>query len=93
MSHASPRLPSRPGFCTACSLAVILPAGPLPAAGKRLPVSGSQIPRGFTALELDVARIDQPSIAKRFDSLEGKIDKLYEFLPERFSEGMKDAHR
>ena len=46
-----------------------------------------------TALELDVARIDQPSIAKRFDSLEGKIDKLYEFLLERFAEGVKDAHR
>lgn len=46
-----------------------------------------------TALELDVARIDQPSIAKRFDSLEGKIDKLYEFLLERFAEGVKDPHR
>jgi rubrerythrin len=36
-------------------------------------------------LELDVARIDQPSIAKRFDALEGKIDKLYEFLLERLT--------
>mgnify|MGYP000110656889 CR=1 FL=1 len=46
-----------------------------------------------TALELDVARIDQPSIAKHFDSIEGKIDKLYEFLLERFAEGVKDTHR
>ena len=36
-------------------------------------------------LELDVARIDQPSIAKRFDALEGKIDKLYDFLLERLT--------
>jgi rubrerythrin len=36
-------------------------------------------------LELDVARIDQPSIAKRFDAIEGKIDKLYEFLLERLT--------
>ena len=36
-------------------------------------------------LELDVARIDQPSIAKRFDALESKIDKLYDFLLERLT--------
>jgi len=36
-------------------------------------------------LELDVASIDQPSIAKRFDTLEGKIDKLYDFLLERLT--------
>ena len=36
-------------------------------------------------LELDVARIDQPSIAKRFDAIEGKIDKLYDFLLERLT--------
>lgn len=36
-------------------------------------------------LELDVAKIDQPSIAKRFDTLEGKIDKLYDFLLERLT--------
>ena len=36
-------------------------------------------------LELDVAKIDQPSIAKRFDAIEGKIDKLYDFLLERLT--------
>ena len=36
-------------------------------------------------LELDVARIDQPSIAKRFDAIEGKIDKLYDFLLEHLT--------
>jgi hypothetical protein len=36
-------------------------------------------------LELDVARIDQPSITRRFDAIEGKIDKLYEFLLERLT--------
>ncbi len=36
-------------------------------------------------LELDVARIDQPSIAKRFDAIESKIDKLYDFLLERLT--------
>jgi hypothetical protein len=36
-------------------------------------------------LELDVARIDQPSIARRFDGLESKIDKLYDFLLEHLT--------
>jgi hypothetical protein len=38
------------------------------------------------ALELEVAKIDQPAIVKRFDGIEGKIDRLYEFLLDRFSE-------
>ena len=37
-------------------------------------------------LELDVARIDQPSITRRFDAIEGKIDKLYDFLLERLTQ-------
>ncbi|OYX97182.1 MAG: hypothetical protein B7Y80_20580 [Hyphomicrobium sp. 32-62-53] len=36
-------------------------------------------------LEIEVAKIDQPAIVKRFDSIESKIDRLYEFLIERFS--------
>lgn len=36
-------------------------------------------------LELDVARIDQPSITRRFDAIEGKIDKPYDFLLERLT--------
>jgi hypothetical protein len=36
-------------------------------------------------LELDIARIDHPSIARHFDSLEGKIDKLYVFVLERLT--------
>lgn len=36
-------------------------------------------------LEIDVARIDQPSIARRFDAIEGKIDKLHDFLLERLT--------
>lgn len=36
-------------------------------------------------LELDVAKIDQPSITRRFDAIEGKIDKLYDFLLERLT--------
>ena len=36
-------------------------------------------------LEIEVAKIDQPAIVKRFDSIETKIDRLYEFLIERFS--------
>ena len=31
------------------------------------------------------ARIDQPSITRRFDAIEGKIDKLYDFLLERLT--------
>lgn len=47
----------------------------------------------LAALEIDVAKIDQPAIVKRFDGLEGKIDRLYEFLLERFSDPVKDARR
>lgn len=47
----------------------------------------------LTALEIDVAKIDQPAIVKRFDGLEGKIDRLYEFLLDRFSDPVKDARR
>lgn len=36
-------------------------------------------------LEIDIARIDQPSIVRRFDGLESKIDKLYEFVLERLT--------
>ena len=45
------------------------------------------------ALEIEIAKIDQPSIAKRFDGLEGKIDRLYEFLLDRFSDGAPDRRR
>lgn len=47
----------------------------------------------LTALEIDVAKIDQPAIVKRFDGLENKIDRLYEFLLERFSDPSKDPRR
>lgn len=47
----------------------------------------------LTALEIDVAKLDQPSIVKRFDGMENKIDRLYEFLLDRFAEGSKDARR
>jgi uncharacterized protein Yka (UPF0111/DUF47 family) len=36
-------------------------------------------------LERDIARIDQPAIVKRFDTLEGKIDRLYDLLIERLA--------
>ena len=36
-------------------------------------------------LELDMAKIDQPAITRRFDTIEGKIDKLYDFLLERLT--------
>ncbi len=45
------------------------------------------------ALEIEVAKIDQPAIVKRFDGIEGKIDRLYEFLLDRFAEGGKDPRR
>lgn len=45
------------------------------------------------ALEIEVAKIDQPAIVKRFDGIEGKIDQLYKFLLDRFSDGAKDARR
>lgn len=44
-------------------------------------------------LEIDVAKIDQPAIVKRFDGLEGKIDRLYEFLLDRFSDNVKEVRR
>jgi len=45
------------------------------------------------ALEIEVAKIDQPAIVKRFDGIEGKIDRLYEFLLDRFSDGSPDRKR
>jgi hypothetical protein len=45
------------------------------------------------ALEIEVAKIDQPAIVKRFDGIEGKIDRLYEFLLERFSDGPPERRR
>ena len=45
------------------------------------------------ALEIELAKIDQPAIVKRFDGIEGKIDRLYEFLLERFSDGSPDRKR
>jgi hypothetical protein len=45
------------------------------------------------ALEIEVAKIDQPAIVKRFDGIEGKIDRLYEFLLERFSDSAPDRKR
>lgn len=38
------------------------------------------------ALEIEVAKIDQPAIVKRFDGIENKIDRLYEFLLDRFAD-------
>jgi len=34
-------------------------------------------------LERDVAKIDQPAIVKRFDSIESKIDRLYDLIIEK----------
>ena len=45
------------------------------------------------ALEIEVAKIDQPAIVKRFDGIEGKIDRLYEFLLDRFADPTKDHRR
>lgn len=45
------------------------------------------------ALEVEVAKIDQPAIVKRFDGIEGKIDRLYAFLLERFSDGSSERRR
>ena len=36
-------------------------------------------------LEMDVARIDQPGIARRFDAFEAKLDRLYDLLIERYA--------
>ena len=36
-------------------------------------------------LEIDLAKIDQPAIARRFDTIEQKIDRLYDLLIERFT--------
>jgi len=44
-------------------------------------------------LEIDVAKIDQPAIVKRFDGIEAKIDRLYEFLLDRFSDVPSDRRR
>lgn len=45
------------------------------------------------ALEIEVAKIDQPSIVKKFDVLEGKFDRLYEFLLARFADGADERKR
>lgn len=45
------------------------------------------------ALEIEVAKIDQPAIVKRFDGIENKIDRLYEFLLDRFSDGSPERRR
>ena len=45
----------------------------------------AEIKKRVTAVELDLAHIDQPAMVKRFDTLEGKIDKLYDFLLERLT--------
>ena len=37
-------------------------------------------------LELDMAKIDQPAITRHFDAIEGKIDKLHDFLLERLTQ-------
>jgi hypothetical protein len=50
--------------------------------------------RGRVAvLEIELAKIDHPAIAKRFDGIEGKIDRLYEFLLDRFSDGPPERRR
>ncbi len=36
-------------------------------------------------LEREVAKIDQPAIVKRFDGIEGKIDRLYNLIIERLA--------
>lgn len=36
-------------------------------------------------LEMDVAKIDQPSIIRRFDAFEQKLDRLYDLLIERLT--------
>lgn len=36
-------------------------------------------------LEIDLARLDQPAIARRFDLLEQKIDRLHDLLIERIA--------
>ena len=36
-------------------------------------------------LEMDVAKIDQPSIVRRFDAFEAKLDRLYDLLIDRFT--------
>jgi len=46
-----------------------------------------------SSLEIDVAKIDQPAIVKRFDGIEAKIDRLYEFLLDRFSDGPPERRR
>lgn len=53
----------------------------------------SDIRGRVVALEIEVAKIDQPAIVKRFDGIEGKIDRLYEFLLDRFSDGSHNSRR
>jgi hypothetical protein len=36
-------------------------------------------------LEMDVAKIDQPAIVRRFDAFEAKLDRLYDLLIDRFT--------
>ena len=36
-------------------------------------------------LEMDVAKIDQPSMIRRFDAFEQKLDRLYDLLIERLT--------
>lgn len=36
-------------------------------------------------LEREIARIDQPSIVRRFDGIESKIDRLYDLIIERLA--------
>jgi rubrerythrin len=47
----------------------------------------------LTALEVDVAKIDQPAIVKRFDGIADKIDRLYEFLLDRFADNSVGGKR
>ena len=53
----------------------------------------SDIRGRVVALEIEVAKIDQPAIVKRFDGIEGKIDRLYDFLLDRFSDGSHNSRR
>ena len=36
-------------------------------------------------LEMDIAKIDQPAIVRRFDAFEAKLDRLYDLLIDRFT--------
>jgi len=64
-----------------------------------VPDAGQQVTRDIAAikidmheirtrvgmLELDIARIDQPSITRRLDSFEQKLDRLHDLLIERLT--------